>query len=150
MPNKQCFWIVVLEKPLESLLDCEEIKSINPKGNQPWIFIGSADAEAAILWPPDVKTWLIGKDFDAGKDWGQEEKGATVDEMAAWHQWLNRHESEQTQREWRQGILACFSPLSSKEWVMIQQLNNNVDIDLVTVIRISYLISNVTLKSHSF
>ena len=73
------------EDSFESPVDCQEIKSINPKGNQPWIFIGSAHAEAAILWPPDVKTWLTGKDLDAWKDWGQEEKGATVDEMVGWH-----------------------------------------------------------------
>ena len=89
-----CFWTVVLEKTLESLLDCKEIKSVNPKGNQPWIFIGRTDAEAEALipWPPDVKSWLTGKDPDAGKDWGQEEKGTTEDEMAGWHHWLDGHE----------------------------------------------------------
>ena len=78
-----CFWTVVLEKTLESPLDCKEIQPVNPKGNQPWIFIGRTDAEAEtpILWPPDEKTWLIGKDPDAGKDWGQKEKGTTEDEM---------------------------------------------------------------------
>ena len=82
---KNCYFqIVVLEKTLESHLDIREIKSVNPKGNQPWIFIGrtDAEAEAPILWPPDAKNWLIGKDLDAGKDWGQEEKGITEDEMA--------------------------------------------------------------------
>ena len=79
---------VVLEKTLESSLDCKEIKPVNPKGNQPWIFIGRTDAEveAPILWPPDAKYWLIGKDSDAEKDWRQEEKGTTEDEMAGWHQ----------------------------------------------------------------
>ena len=82
-PKKWCFQIVVLEKILESPLDCKEIKPVNPKGNQSWIFIGrtDAEAEAPTLWPPDVKNWLIGKDPDAGKDWGQEEKGTTEDEM---------------------------------------------------------------------
>ena len=81
--NNWCFWTVVLEKTLESPLDCKEIQPIHPKGNQSWIFIGRTDAEAEtpILWPPDVKNWLIGKDTDAGKDWRQEEKGMTEDEM---------------------------------------------------------------------
>ena len=87
-PKNQCFWIVVLGKTLEILLDSQEIKPVNPKGNQPWIFIGRTDAvaEALILWPPDTKSWLIGKDPDAGKDWGQE-KGTIEDEMVGWHQW---------------------------------------------------------------
>ena len=86
-----CFWTVVLEKTLESPLDWMEIKQVNPKGNQPWIFIGrtGAEAEALILWPLDVKSRLTGKDPDAGKDWGQEEKGATEDEMVGWHHRLN-------------------------------------------------------------
>ena len=85
-----CFRTAVLEKTLESPLDCKEIKPVNLKGNQSWIFIGrtDAEAEAPILWPPDVKSWLIGKDPDAGKDWRQEEKGATEDEMLGWHHWL--------------------------------------------------------------
>ena len=91
-----CFWTVVLEKTLESPLDCKEIKPVNPKGNQPWIFIGRTDAEAPIFWPPDVKNWLIGKDRDAGKDWRQEEKGKTEDKMVGWHHWLNGHEFEQS------------------------------------------------------
>ena len=81
-----CFWTMVLEKTLENPLDCKEIKPVNPKGNQSWIFIGSTDAEAEtpILWPPDVKNWLIGKDPDAGKDWKQEEKGMIENEMIGW------------------------------------------------------------------
>ena len=96
VPKNWCFWTVMLEKTSESPLDCKEIKLVNPKGNQSWIFIGrtDAEAEAPILWPPHVKSWLIGKDPDAGKDWGQEEKGTTEDEMARWHHWLNGHESE--------------------------------------------------------
>ena len=92
-----CFWIVVLEKTLKSYLDCK-IKPVNPKGNQPWILIGrtDAEAEAPILWPPDVKSQLTGKDPDAGKDWRQKEKGAAEDEMARKHYWLNGHEFEQS------------------------------------------------------
>ena len=91
-----CFWTVMLEKTLESPLGCKEIKLVNPKGNQTWIFIGRTDAvaEAPILWPPDTKSWLIGKDPDAGKDWRQEEKGMTEDEMVGWHHRLNGHEFE--------------------------------------------------------
>jgi len=89
-----CFWTVVLEKTLESPLDCKEIQPVHPKGDQPWMFIGRNDAEAEtpILWPPHEKRWLIGKDPDAGRDWGQEEKGMTEDEMAGWHHWLDGHE----------------------------------------------------------
>ena len=91
-----CFQIVVLEKTLESPLGSKEIKPVNPKGNQSWISIGrtGAEAEAPILWPPDAKNWLIGKDPDAGKDWRQEEKGMTEDEMAGWHHQLDVHEFE--------------------------------------------------------
>ena len=91
--KKWCFWTVVLENTLESLLDSKEIKPVNPKGNQPWIFIRrtEAEAEAPILWPPDVKSWLIGKDPDARKDWRQE-KRMTEDEMVGWPCWLNGHE----------------------------------------------------------
>ena len=86
-PKNWCFWILVLEKTLESPLDCKEINSVNPKGNQHWILIGRTDTEAEtpILWPPDAKSRLIGKDPDAGTDWGQEEKGATEDGMVGWH-----------------------------------------------------------------
>ena len=88
--HQRCFWSVVLEKTLESPLDCKKIKPVNPKGNQSWIFIErtNAEAEAPIVWPPDVKNWLIGKDSDAGKDWRQEEKGTTEDEMVGWHHQL--------------------------------------------------------------
>ena len=91
------FWTVVLEKTLESPLDCKEVQLVHPKGNQSWIFIGRTDAEAEtpILWPPDVKNWLIWKDPDAGKDWRHEEKGTIEDEMVRWHHWLKGHESEQ-------------------------------------------------------
>ena len=84
-----CFWTVVLKKTFERFLDCKEIQPVHPKGDQSWVFIGRTDVEAEtpILWPPDVKNWLTGKDPDAGKDWGQEEKGMTEDEMVGWHQW---------------------------------------------------------------
>ena len=90
-PNNWCFWTVMLENTLESLLDCKEIQPVHPKGDQSWVFIGRTDVEAEtpILWPPDRKNWLIWKDPDAGKDWGQEEKGMTEDEMVGWHHQLN-------------------------------------------------------------
>ena len=96
VPKNWCFWTVVLEKTLESLLDCKEIKLVNPKGDQSWIFIGRTDAEAEdpIVWLPYVKNWIIGKDPDAGKDWRQKEKGTTEDEMVGWHNQLNGHEFE--------------------------------------------------------
>ena len=96
-PKNWCFWTVVLEKTLESPLDCKEIKPVNPKVNQSWIFIGKTDAktEAPKLWLPDAKTWLIGKDRDAGKELRQEEKGTTEDEMVGWHHRLDGHEFEQ-------------------------------------------------------
>ena len=104
---------MVLEKTLESPLDCKEIKPVNPKGNQFWIFIRrtDAEAEAPILWPPDVKSRLIRKGPDAGKDWKQEEKGMTEDEMVGWHHWLNGHELEQFPGDGEgQGNLVCCSP----------------------------------------
>ena len=105
-----CFQIVVLEKTPDSPLNCKEIKPVSPKGNQPWIFTERADveAEAPIIWPPNAKSQLIGKDLDAGRDWGQEEKRVTVDEMVGRHHWLNGHEFEQTQGDSEeQGSLAC-------------------------------------------
>ena len=91
--KKWCFWTVVLEKTLESPLDCKKIQPVHSKGDQSWVFIGRTDVEAEtpILWPPDAKNWLLGKDPDAGKDWRQEEKGTTEDEMAGWHHRLNGH-----------------------------------------------------------
>ena len=93
VPKNWCFWTVVLEKTLASPLDCKEIQPVHPKWDQSWVFIGRTDAEAEtpILWPPDVKSWLIWKDLDAGKDWGQEEKGTTEDELVGWHHPLNGH-----------------------------------------------------------
>ena len=93
---KNCFWTAVLEKTLESPLDCKEIQTVHSDGDQPWDFFGRNDAkaEAPVLWPPHEKSWLTEKDFDAGRDWGQEEKGTTEDEMAGWHHWLDGHEFE--------------------------------------------------------
>ena len=95
-PKNWCFGTEVLEKTLESPLDCKEIQPVHPKGNKSWIFTGRTDAEAEtlILWPPDVKNWLIGKGPDAGKDWRWEDKGTTEDEMVGWHHQLNGHKSE--------------------------------------------------------
>ena len=112
----------MLEKILESPLDSKEIKPVNPKENQPWIFIGRTDVEAEtpILWPPDVKNQLIGKDPDTGKSWGQEEKGTTEDEMVGWHHWLNGYEFEQILvNSEGQGSLVCCSPWAHKESDMI-------------------------------
>ena len=112
-----CFWTVMLEKTLVSPLDSKEIKPVNPKGNQSWIFIGrtDAEAEAPILWPPDTKNWLIGKDPDTGKDWRWEEKGTTEDEMVGWHHRFDGQEFEQVPGVGDgQGSLACCSPLGSQ------------------------------------
>ena len=109
-PKNWCFWTVVLEKTLESPLDCKEIQPVHSEGDQPWDFFGRNDAKAEIpvLWPPHVKSWLNGKDSDAGRDWGQEEKGTTEDEMAGWHHWLDGRESEWTPGDGDgQGGLAC-------------------------------------------
>ena len=115
--NNRCFWIV-LEKTLENPVDCKEIKAVSLKGNQSWICIGrtDAEAEAPILWLLDAKSWFIRKDPDAEKDWRQEEKGMTEDEMIGWHYQLNRHEFEQASGAGdRQGSLACCSPWGRKE-----------------------------------
>ena len=95
-PKNWCFWAVVLEKILDSTLNCREIQPVHLKGDQSWVFVGRTDVEAEtpILWPPDAKSWLIGKDPDAGKDWGQEEKGMTEDEIVGWHHRLNGQEFE--------------------------------------------------------
>ena len=121
-----CFWTMELEKTLESPLFCKEIQLANSKGNQSWIFIGRTDAEAEtpIFWPPDVKNWLLGKDPDAGKDWRQEEKGTTENEMAGWLHWLNGHEFEQALGAGGgQGGLECCSPWGHKKLDTTEQLN---------------------------
>ena len=129
VPKNWCLWATVLEKTLESPLDCKKIKPVNPKVNQSWIFIGRTDVEVEnpILWPPDVKSWLIGKDPDVVKDWGQEEKGAAEDEIVGWHYWLSGHEFEQTPRESEgQGSLVCCSPLGHRESDTTEWLNNHL------------------------
>ena len=121
-----CFWTVVLEKTLESPLDCKEIQPVHPKGDQSWIFIGrtDADAETPILWPPDAKSWLIWKDPDAGKDLGQEEKGTTEDEMVGWHHCLNGHGLGWTPGAGDgQGVLACCSSWGHKNSDTTEWLN---------------------------
>ena len=121
-----CFWTVVLEKTLKSPLNCKEIKPVNPKGNQSWIFIGrtDAEAEAPILWPPDAKTWLTGKDPDAWQDWRQEEKGTTEDEMVGWHHQLDGREFEQAPGVGDgQGILVGCSLWVCKESDKTELLN---------------------------
>ena len=126
MPKNWCFWTVVLEKTLESPLDCKDIKLVNTEGNQSWILIEriDAEAEASILWPPDAKSWLIRKDPDAGKDWRQEEEGTAEDEMVGWHHRLNGHGFEQALGAGdRQGSLACCSPWGHRESDTTEQLN---------------------------
>ena len=126
VPKKWCFWTVMLEKTLESPLDCKEIQPVNPKGNQSWTFIGRtvAEAESPIVWPSDAKNWLIGKYPDSGKDWRQEEKGTTEDEMVGWHHWLDGHEFEQALGDGKgQGSLVCCSPWGRKE-AGTTELNN--------------------------
>ena len=125
-PKNWCFWTVVLERTFESPLGCKEIQPVHPKGDQSWVFIGRTDVEAEtpMLWPPDAKSWLIWKDPDAGKDWGQEEKQTTEDEMVGWHYQLNGHEFEQAPGVGDgQGSLACFSPGGCKELDRTEWLN---------------------------
>ena len=121
-----CFWTVVLEKTLESPLDCKDIQPVHAEGNQSWIFNGRTDAEAEtpILWLPDAKTWFILKDPAAGKDWRQEEKGMTEDEMVGCHHWLDGHEFEQALGvDYGQWSLVCCSPRDCKESDMTEPLN---------------------------
>ena len=125
VPKNWCFWTVVLEKTLESPLNCKEIKLAHNKGDQSWIFIGKTDAEAEtpVLWPPDEKNWLIGKDPEPGKDWRQEEKGTIEDEMVGCHHQLDRHEFEQAPSvSDGQGSLACCSSCRHRESDMTEQL----------------------------
>ena len=144
---------VVLEKTLESFLDCKEIQPVHLKGNQPWIFIGRTDAEAEtpILWPPDAKRWLIWKDPDAGKDWGQEEKGMPEDEMVGWHHRLKGHEFG-----WTLGVvdgqrgLVCCGSWDCSELDMTERLNwielDYKEIKLVKEINPEYLLEGLMLK----
>jgi len=129
-PKNWFFWTAVLKKPLQSPLDCKEIQPVHPKGDQSWVFIGRSEAEAEtpILWPHDenwlFKCWLIGKDSDAGKDWGQEEKGMTEDELVGWHHWLDGHGFGWTPGVGDgQGGLVCCGSWGHKESDMTEQLN---------------------------
>ena len=126
VPKNWCFWTVVLEKTLESPFACKEIQPVHPKGDQSWVFIGRTDAktETPILWPPHVKSWLIGKDFDAGRGWGQEETATTEDEMAGWHHWPDGRQSEWTPGVGDgQGGLACCNSWGHKESDRTEWLN---------------------------
>ena len=125
-PKNWCFWTVVLKKTLESPLDCKEIQPVHSKGDQPRVFFGSNDAKAEtpVLWPPHAKSWLIGKDPDAGRDWGQKKRGTTEEEMAGWHHQLNGREFEWTPGDGDgQGGLACCDSWGHKESDTIEQLN---------------------------
>ena len=125
-PENWCFWTVVLEKTPESPLDCKEIQPVHSKGGLSWVFFGRADAKAEtpIFWPPHAKSWLIWKDSDAGRDWGQEEKGTTEDEMVGWHHWLDGPESEWTLGVGDgQGGLACCDSWGSKDLDTTDWLN---------------------------
>ena len=130
-PKNWCFWTVVLEKTLESPLDCKEIQLVHSEGDQPWDFFGRNDAKAEtpVLWPSHVKSWLIGKDSDAGRDLGQEEKGTTEDEMAGWHHWLDGHEFEWIPGvgDGQGGLASCYSwgrkESDTTEWLNWTELN---------------------------
>ena len=133
-PKNWCFWTVLLEKTLESPLDCKEIQPVPPKGDQSLVFIGRTDVEAEtpILWPPDVKCWLIWKDPDAGKDWGPEEKGMTEDEIVGWHHRLNGHGFRWTLGvgDRQRGLVYCSSwgrkESDTTEWLKWTELNWNI------------------------
>ena len=144
--KNSCFWTVVVEKILESPLDCKEIQSVHPKWNQSWILIGRTDAEAPKLRPLGVKNWLFGKDPDARKGWTQEEKGTTEDEMPGWHHWLDGHESGWTPGVGDgQGGLACFDSWGRKEsdtterlnWTELNWITNNNEHILMCLLAIS-------------
>ena len=133
VPKNWCFWTVVLEKTLENPLGCKEIQPVHPKGDQSWVFIGKTDieAETSILWPPDVKSWLIGKEPDSGQDLGQEEKGKTEDEMAGWHQGLDGHGFGWTPvvGDRQRGLACCCSwghkESDTTEWLNWSELKGN-------------------------
>ena len=156
VPKNWCFWTVVLEKTLESQLDCKEIQPVHSEGDLPWVFFGRTDAktETPILWPPHAKSWLIGKDSDARRGWGQEEKGTTEDEMAGWHHWLNGRESE-----WSPGVgdgqggLVCCDSWDRKEsdtteWLnwteLTEELNFSISLTFYqTCISLPHAIKNI-------
>ena len=127
VPKNWCLWTVVLEKTPESPLDSKEIKPVNLKGDQPWIFTGRTDTEAPVFWLSDAKRWFIGKVPDAGKDWGQKEKRASEDEMAGWYHWCNEHELGQTpgEGEEQRGLAYC-SPWDHRETDVTGRPNTNL------------------------
>ena len=159
-PKNWCFWTVVLEKTLESPLDCKEIQPVHSEGDQPWDFFGrnGAKTETPVLWPPHAKSWLIGKDSDAGRDWGQEEKGMIEDEMAGWHHWLDGRESEWTPGVGDgQGGLACYDSWDRKELDTTERLNwaklNWISILFIYICNISCLypfICWLTFRMHPY
>ena len=143
-----CFWIVLLEKTLASPLDCKEIQPVHSKRDQSWVFIGRNDAKAEtpLLWPPHAKSWLIGKDSDAGRDWGQEEKGTTEDEMAGWHYWLDGREFEWTPGVGDgQGGLACRNSWGHKELDTTEWLNST-ELNVKRLFRYMYINSWATVE----
>ena len=148
VPKYWCFWTVVLQKTLESPLVCKEIQPVHSKGDQSWVFIGrtDAEAEAPVLWPPPAKSWLIGKDPEARRDWRQEEKGTTEDEMVGWHHWLDGHEFEYTLRVGDgQGSLVCCNSWGLKESDLSEWLNwTELNWDLYGVICL-YRVSSFVL-----
>ena len=154
-PMNWCFWTVVLEKILESPLDCKETQPVHYEGDQPWDFFGKNDAkvEAPVLWPPHAKSWLIGKDSDGGMDWGQEKKEATEDEMAGLHHWLDGRDSEWTPGVGDgQGGLACCSSWVCKESETTELLNwtelryiNPFNLGSVPERRDSFMLVNVSV-----
>ena len=153
-PKNWCFWTVVLEKTLESPLDCKEIQPVHPKGGQSWVFIGRTDVEAEtpVLWPPDAKSWLIGKDPDLGKDWGQDKKGTTEDEMVGWHHQLNGHGFGWTPGVGDgQGGLACCSLWGHEESDMTEWLNwtelNWINVCNLALITLLYKVLNLVLPT---
>ena len=152
VPKNWCFQTVVLEKTLETHLDCKEIKPVNPKGDQPWIFIGRTDtkAEALILCPPKAKSWLVRKDSEAGTYWRQEEKRTMEDEVVGWHHQFNAYEFEQAPEDGEgQGSLACCSPWGHKELDTTEWLNNNKEIKYQhkrITFKVYYIVSNAVKK----
>ena len=143
--KNRCFWTVVLKKILERPLDCKEIQAVHPKGNQSWIFLGRTDAEAPIVRPPDMKSQFIRKDPNAGKDWRQEEKGMTEDEMVGQHHQLSGHEFEQALGVGDgQGSLACCSPWGQKESDMTEWLNSKLQLYVI----LKYKIVQLTWKTN--
>ena len=150
VPKNWCFWTVVLEKTLESPLDCKEIQPVHSEGDQPWVFFGrnNAKAETPVLWPPHAKSWLIGKDSDAGRDWGQEEKGITKDEMAGWHHGLDGRESGWTPGvgDGQEGLVCCDS-WGRKELDRAERLNwTEPNLSYVYQMSINLLSVNLTKR----